>query len=244
MPGLKTWDSPNGKDMTIFVCVHPKARPDGYIGPELDYRRMKSIASQIKGSPVRDNHCQGNIGVNMSGTIDGERQLWATMRVPRESSVGRAVRANEYRAASLGLQHEVVMKPGTTVKPGEAPNWNDVERIKGTTLEEISVCPRGKSKHTWIASYFSDHPNIMNADGRTARFYSPLVTALEEKIIPFPVAQIDKIKNQDKLAGETYVSISRLAYLCQGRDSSIIGNNNQKVLFFSFNLKPKKTIYF
>ena len=234
-PGLKTWDSPNGKDMTIFVCVHPKARPDGYIGPELDYARMKSIVNQIKGSPVRDNHCQGNIGVNLSGTIDGERQLWATMGVPRDSSIGRAVRAKKYRAASLGLQHDVRMKNGTNADPGVAPNWADVEHINSTTLEEISVCPRGKSRNTWIASYHSDHPNIMNPDGRTARFYSPLVTALEEKIIPFPVALIDKIKNQDKLAGETYLSISRLAYLCQGRDSSIIissNNNNQKVLFF------------
>ena len=235
---MKSWDSSDGRDMTIFVCVHPKARPDGYIGPELDYARMKTIASQIEGAPVRDNHCQGDIGVNMSGTIDGERQLWATMRVPRDSSIGRAVRSKKYRAASLGLLHDVRMKNGTKATLGGAPNWEDVECINATTLEEISVCPRGKSRHTWIASYHSDHPNIMNPDGRTARFYSPLVTALEEKIIPFPVAQMEKIKNQDKLAGETYLSTSRLAYLCQGRDfistTTTINSQNQNVLFFLY----------
>ena len=71
----------------IVGCCHPKARSQGYVGPQLTQSRMDASWKALRGRPILDNHDRHRrVGRVLDAWVDGEQQLWIMADVDESTS--------------------------------------------------------------------------------------------------------------------------------------------------------------
>lgn len=156
----------------IVGCCHPKARPEGYVGEQLTWGRMRNSWKSLIGRPLLDNHNTGRkVGRVLDAWVDGQQQLWIRAEVDEGSAMGRQVaqqiRSGEYQGLSLGMSHGVVTD-STASCSGSDPSqgdWDTVREVLWSDITEVSVCPRGKYPDTVLHTYFSEDPDQSGSPG-------------------------------------------------------------------------------